>query len=155
MGTQQSPINLEQKEALHTCLESDLQFNYHLSRLKIVNNGRTIQIKPERDNHLKMEGTNFDLVQFHFHDPSEHTINNKHYPMELHFVHRNKATGELAVLGVLFAIGAENQALKTIWKNLPEDKNVEHSLDNLNPIQLLPLDKRAFRYNGRMSFRSP
>ena len=33
----------------------------------------------------------FDLKQFHFHSPSEHTINGEHFPLEMHMVHQ--ATG--------------------------------------------------------------
>lgn len=28
------------------------------------------------------------LVQFHFHAPSEHTVNGEHFPMEMHYVHQ-------------------------------------------------------------------
>ena len=45
-------------------------------------------------------GGNFRLVQFHFHRPSEHTVNGASFPMEVHFVHSN-AAGNLAVVGVL------------------------------------------------------
>jgi len=30
----------------------------------------------------------YALVQFHFHAPSEHTVNGAHFPMEMHFVHQ-------------------------------------------------------------------
>lgn len=35
-----------------------------------------------------------ELLQFHFHAPSEHAMDGKRYAMEVHLVHRNKATGE-------------------------------------------------------------
>jgi hypothetical protein len=41
-------------------------------------------------------GTFLPLNQFHFHSPSEHTINGMHYPLELHMVHKlffNATTG--------------------------------------------------------------
>jgi carbonic anhydrase len=33
------------------------------------------------------KGQRFNLIQFHLHSPSEHTIDGKIYPAELHFVH--------------------------------------------------------------------
>jgi len=44
------------------------------------------------------------LKQFHFHHPSEHTIDGKAYPLEMHFVHA-APDGDLAVVGVLFEEG--------------------------------------------------
>ena len=33
-------------------------------------------------------GTFLPLNQFHFHSPSEHTVNGAHYPLEMHMVHK-------------------------------------------------------------------
>ncbi|MGF1486442.1 MAG: carbonic anhydrase [Prochloraceae cyanobacterium] len=151
-GTQQSPINLEHEGTLHANNLHDLDFNYHLSVLKIVNNGHTIQVNPDPDNHLKVAGKNFDLLQFHFHHPSEHVVYGKHYPMEAHLVHRCKEDGELTVLGVFFEEGEENQILNTIWKDLPEHKSKEHAIiGHINPMQFLPAQKLAYRYNGSLT----
>ncbi len=152
MGTQQSPINLKHEGALHAKNLNDLEFNYHLSTLKIVNNGHTIQINPDPDNHLKIAGQNYDLLQFHFHHPSEHVIYGKHYPMEAHLVHRNPETRELAVLGVFLEEGEENQILSPIWQELPEHKSKEHYIiGHINPLQILPSQKIAYRYNGSLT----
>lgn len=43
----------------------------------------------------------YSLEQFHFHSPSENTINGAHYPLELHMVHA-APDGSLAVVAVLF-----------------------------------------------------
>lgn len=48
-------------------------------------------------------------AQFHFHTPSEHTVNGMHYPLEMHLVHKlfnASAPTQLlkaAVIGVFFA----------------------------------------------------
>lgn len=36
------------------------------------------------------KGTKFEALQFHFHSPSEHTINGKHTDLEIHIVHKMK-----------------------------------------------------------------
>jgi hypothetical protein len=60
------------------------------------------------------------LNQFHFHSPSEHTINGVHYPLEMHMVHKlfqasltnttivpssasSPFLAKAAVIGVMFA----------------------------------------------------
>ena len=60
------------------------------------------------------------LNQFHFHSPSEHTINGVHYPLEMHMVHKlfqasstnttivpsnapSPALAKAAVIGIMFA----------------------------------------------------
>ena len=48
----------------------------------------------------------YQLKQFHFHAPSEHRVDGKDYPMELHLVHalQSGAETKLAVIGVFIVI---------------------------------------------------
>lgn len=39
---------------------------------------------------LTANGTTFPLVQFHFHTPGEHRVNEEYFPMECHFVFQTK-----------------------------------------------------------------
>lgn len=45
-----------------------------------------------------IDGRELELLQFHFHTPSEHAINGRRFPMEAHLVHKDKATGRKQVL---------------------------------------------------------
>ena len=49
----------------------------------------------------------YDLLQFHFHTPSEHLVEGKSFAMEVHFVHKNAETGTLGVLGVFMTPGSD------------------------------------------------
>jgi carbonic anhydrase len=51
---------------------------------------------------LQFGGDRYQLTQYHFHAPSEHTINARHADVEGHFVHKN-ANGDTAVVGVFYA----------------------------------------------------
>ena len=84
----------------------------------MVNNGHTIQVAYDPGSSLEIEGTRYQLIQFHFHTPSEHTFEGKHAPAELHLVHRS-GDGRLAVIGVLLQPGQENAALAPLWQHLP------------------------------------
>ena len=48
-----------------------------------------------------IDGKLRQLVQFHFHAPSEHSLNGKRFSMEAHLVHKEPLSGEFAVLGVM------------------------------------------------------
>jgi len=46
---------------------------------------------------------NYEIYNFHFHTPSEHTKNGTHYDAEIHFV-TNKSLTEFLVIGIFFDI---------------------------------------------------
>jgi carbonic anhydrase len=68
---------------------------------------------------LTVGADSYALVQFHFHAPSEHTVDGEHFPLELHFVHQAE-DGALAVVGVLIQEGTENPGFAPLWEQLPE-----------------------------------
>jgi carbonic anhydrase len=118
LGHQQSPIDIRatRKEKL-----PPLEFAYQPSPLKIIDNGHTIQVNYAPGSSVTINGVRYDLLQFHFHKPSEERINGRSYPMVAHLVHKN-AEGKLGVVAVLFKQGAENPLVKTLWDALPSEK---------------------------------
>ena len=54
-----------------------------------------------------VDGVAYKLLQFHYHSPSEHTVNGVQYPLEVHFVHQN-AAGALAVFGILYPFSEDH-----------------------------------------------
>ncbi|GIL64606.1 hypothetical protein Vafri_18441 [Volvox africanus] len=65
-------------------------------------------------------------TQFHFHTMSEHLIMGKHYPLELHIVHKITdlpacASGCYSVTGVLFELtdDGDNPLLDSVWAAMP------------------------------------
>jgi carbonic anhydrase len=54
------------------------------------------------------------LKQLHVHTPSEHYVNGRFYPMEIHFVHAH-ADGSLLVVGVLFDVQAWPSRFLEAW----------------------------------------
>ncbi len=93
-------------------------------------------------------GHEYYLNNIHFHTPSEHTVQGKHYPMEIHFVHRDTA-GKAATVAVFVKEGKENPALKTILDNLPRTKNKKETVvAELNINQLIPSSLSYWYYEG-------
>jgi carbonic anhydrase len=117
-----------------------------------INNGHTIQINYDDGDTLTLGATSFDLVQYHFHAPSEHTLSGRRYPMEMHMVHRS-ADGSLAVVGVLIAEGRHNPAFEPVWSNLPRARGVETHYEHVtvDVDALLPSSHASYRYQGSLT----
>lgn len=100
-----------------------------------------------------LDGVEYKLKQFHFHGPSEHLLDNRVLAAEVHFVHRN-AENELAVVGLLFEIGAHNDAMQQIidLTQVSKDSAVASVETALVPARIvLPDDRRVFRYFGSLT----
>jgi carbonic anhydrase len=147
-GQQQSPIALQAAAASDI---PNLRLHYQPSPIQVTNNGRTLLVAYEPGSYLELEGQRFDLIQFHFHHPSEHRLGNQDYPMELHLVHSN-ASGDLAVIGVAIEAGAENQALSAIWENLiPAQTSLTDTDRTVDASLLLPPVATSYRYSGSLT----
>ncbi|KAF9378327.1 hypothetical protein BGX21_002934 [Mortierella sp. AD011] len=58
-------------------------------------------------NSVTIKGKKYDLINFHFHTPSEHRIDNAFAEAEMHLVHQS-ADGALAVVGIMLQVQAKN-----------------------------------------------
>ncbi len=151
VGTQQSPIDL--KNAIGADL-SGIKINYQPTPLQIINNGHTIQVNYQPGSSIILDNQTFNLLQFHFHHLSEHTINGQHSGMELHLVHSNpKQPGSLAVIGIMLKEGQKNAALEAIWQKLPTKPGPEKIYSDVivNAIQFLPKNQKVYRYFGSLT----
>ena len=147
-GKTQSPIDLTNATAEEL---ADITFDYKASKLNVVNNGHTVQVNYDNGSSISVNGSQYNLLQFHFHTPSEHTVNGKFYGNEMHIVHKNDK-GELAVVGVLIEKGEENAAYKAIWSNLPKKADEKKSVAvDINAADLLPKEKEYFTYMGSLT----
>jgi carbonic anhydrase len=126
--------------------------DYKQGQLKIVNNGHTIQVNVPNGSKIRIDGKPFDLLQFHFHRPSEEHIDGKPSAMVVHFVHKSPE-GELAVLAVMLREGNENPGIKTLWTHAPKAEGPEAVPDGVmfNPANLLPKEMDFFHYDGSLT----
>jgi len=148
VGTQQSPIDIS-----HTvqAFASSPQIDWKpISEGEVVNNGHTLQLNVSNAGGIVQNGKAYKLLQFHFHTPSEHTIHGRHFPMEAHFVHQ-ASDGSLAVVGVMFAEGANNTNLDPIWWSAPTSKGKASVAFKLNIENLLPTNRSSYRYQGSLT----
>ncbi|GLK88824.1 carbonic anhydrase [Pseudomonas turukhanskensis] len=145
---QQSPVDIKAGESQRAALPT-LDFDYKSSSADVVNNGHTVQVNLPAGSVLKVGDVSAELLQFHFHAPSEERFDGKTYPMDAHLVHKT-ADGKLSVVAVLFEEGNENQALKPILSALPAaGKN--HAIEAFDPALLLPSDRTYYRFMGSLT----
>ena len=126
--------------------------DYKEGALRMLNNGHTIQVNVNPGSKLRIDGIAYDLLQFHFHRPSEEKIDGKPLAMVVHFVHKN-AEGKLAVLGVLLKEGNENPGIKTLWTHMPKAEGPEVEVEGVkfNPGNLLPKEFDFYSYEGSLT----
>ena len=115
-GKHQSPINIVNATLAEL---PALPHTYNSSiGMDIRNNGHTIEVTYPEGSWIEVDGTRYQLLQFHFHAPSEHTVAGKLFDIEMHLVHKSEA-GDLAVLGVFIESGGHNPAFEPVWEHLP------------------------------------
>lgn len=147
-GNQQSPINIDQTQMGNL---SNIEFNYKDTPLKINNNGHTIEGRYEPGSFIKIDGKRYELLQFHFHAPSEHTVDGKNYPMEAHLVHRSE-DGKLAVVGIFLKEGKLNDFIETLWAYIPTQIGEKFVYGiTMNARVLPPEDKSYYNYIGSLT----
>ena len=153
-GKQQAPINLRAGMATPQDLPN-LVFAYKPSSLSMTNNGHTEQMTYEAGSSLGRVGTKdtWTLAQFHFHDPSEHTVDGTSYPLEMHLVHLDAAGKPAVVVAVFIQAGKENAALAPAFQSLPakEGDTVARPGETIDAAALLPADRTFFTYAGSLT----
>jgi carbonic anhydrase len=110
--TAQSPVNISRGSTVPNPNPPQIDFNYGIANVKLENTyGKT----DEDDRFLarewgtlkatfgsgpapeiRLNGVPYELIQFHFHIPAEHTVNGQRADMEVHFVHLIRNGQDLA-----------------------------------------------------------
>ncbi len=121
------------------------------STSRIQNNGHTLQVDVGPGNALTIGERTYDLVQLHFHSPSEHRIAGRSFPMEAHFVHQHPH-GELAVLAVLFDEGPYNTRLNALGRVAPQEIGESTPVElPVADLGIMPESRAYYRYVGSLT----
>jgi len=151
-GKNQSPINLKQQKAVGTTSLPGFDVYYRETALKLVNNGHTLQVNIPLGSYIKINGHRYELLQYHFHTPSEHQRDGFNYPMEMHLVHKD-GDGNIAVIAILFQEGEENETLAELMSFLPQKLKQQeiHESVKIHPAKFFPADKKFYKYSGSLT----
>jgi carbonic anhydrase len=153
-GKEQSPIDI--RNAQRTDLPP-LTFEFKDAPLRFVTNNRyTIRVNYHsgNGNFLIVADKRYELVQFHFHHPSEEFINGKApYPMMVHLMYK-ASDGSIAGVTVFVKPGSSNPTVQKVWDHMPEKEGGEEVTGvELNPGGLVPAEKvkSYYMYMGSLS----
>lgn len=141
-GKHQSPIDLS--NAINSNLPN-LKFNYKTTRCKPYYNGHTIQVDCSAGGHFFVGKHTFQLLQLHFHVPSEHSINGMHHPMVIHILHTSSKKKFYTVIAVIIDEGDFNIHLQKLIDNL--EHNIEFNASSLLPNNI----SGYFYYHGSLT----
>ncbi|MBP3957814.1 carbonic anhydrase family protein [Gemmata sp. G18] len=164
---QQSPINLA-NPVVTVSAPGALSIHWGTGPLDGIvtkdSHGAKVVFPLDPSRYLSLDGHRFALRSFHFHHPSEHLLNGRQMPLELHIVHQDLSTCALAVLGVFFDLADTGHKkskafVEELGKKLagiePEAKGKDTipPIIRVRPSDLLPSEGHAeyFRYEGSLT----
>jgi carbonic anhydrase len=152
-GKAQSPIDIDTLKLNATIKIRKPDFHYRATEYILYDTGHTIEAIPGTpDNFITLDGRDYVLQNFHFHVPSEHTIDGKAFEMEIHLLHED-AVGNIAVVSLLLEEGDENQILKEAFFSLsgvPVGGTVELN-ETINLSGFFDDEVSLYRYDGSLT----
>jgi carbonic anhydrase len=150
-GQSQSPINIVTTRTVPG--KHKVKFHYQSSKEHVDNLGHTVKVTYDAGSSLEYDGNSYDLVQFHFHTPSEHLLDGVTYPMEMHLVHAQHDHPEhLLVVGVLFKEGNPSKLLGKLIADVPEHAGEHTDKDaKLDASTVLEKGDGYFHYEGSLT----
>ena len=148
-GKNQSPLALDVKKTAKIQIKG-IKFDYNMTLPETISNtGNMIQVNTGGWAKLNADGIEFKLKRIDFHIPSEHTVNGKHFPMELQFVHESD-NKEVAIVSRMAIPGRPDRMLRKLFEKLPMQAGKTEKLAP-NTLKTLEMTKKYgnyFRYNG-------
>ena len=144
-GITQSPIDLTKKNLISN--KEPISFDYKAYSLSQTRFGFKYY---NRSKSMTVDGKTYDLSQFHFHMPAEHTVSGKRFPAEMHLVHHDR-DGNLAVVAVLFKEGKSNKVFKEIVDTADKSDEEKYIIEAGDITSLLPENKEYFHYMGSLT----
>lgn len=153
----QSPIDIDQLALVPGEGVAPVELAFKPTEFAVFNNGHTIEAVPQEEGAaggFTVDGVTYTVAQFHFHDPSEHTLDGENAPMEMHIVAKAE-DGKVAVLGLLLQEGEDNSGLHEVFASMPTEVTEEdEAVELATPVDLatiVPADAPLARYTGSLT----
>jgi carbonic anhydrase len=150
-GHEQSPLDIRGAH-LNKSLGS-IEFHYIAGAVTVENNGHTIEVHVKPGSYIVAGGVRYELLQFHFHHPSEEAVKGKMTDMDVQLLHRSK-DGRMAVVAVRMIENASspNAVLAMLWPHLPKTAGAtEKVTEMVSAGGLLPADRGYWTYMGSLT----
>ena len=149
VGQQESPIDLTSAIAADL---GPLEIDWSPLPAAARDTGHAIQLDAPAASEgggstMTVGGKTYRLLQFHVHQPAEHLLDGRRFPLEIHFVHAGP-DGILGVLGVFAETGEASAPLQAVLDGLTSPTGDRPELD---PNGFLPEKRDFFRYEGSLT----
>ncbi|VVB01733.1 unnamed protein product [Arabis nemorensis] len=153
-GELQSPIDLTNERVQIVYHLGRLTKDYKPSNATLKNRGHDMMLRFEEESgSIKINGTEYQLLQLHWHAPSEHTINGRRFALELHMVHES-INGTMAVLTILYKIGRPDSFLRLMENKLgaiTDQNEREKNVGIIDPQKIDIGSRKYYRYIGSLT----
>ncbi|XP_015898085.2 alpha carbonic anhydrase 4-like isoform X2 [Ziziphus jujuba] len=151
-GKLQSPIDLLDARVEVFPNLGKLKRDYKPAPAIVMNRGHDITVKWKGyPGKVIINGTDYNLLQCHWHSPSEHTFNGSRYDLELHVIHLN-SKGEVAVTGIVYKYGQPDPFLTKLLEHIKRvDHNEQIELGIVNPGIIKFGSRKYYRYIGSLT----
>lgn len=128
-----------------------VEFAYGGSADNIVNDGDFVRVKYANGGGIRIDGREYELIEMHAHNPSEHTIDGESFDLETHLVHK-RASGEIAVVGILYRLGEPNLVMRRIIEAAPAQGEADIAPPApLQATDYLPTSGGYYAYHGSLT----
>ena len=115
----------------------------------MTNTGEFVKVIYEDGGGVRLGDEFYQVVEAHFHNPSEHTVEGRRFALETHLVHRRES--EIAVVGVLYRLGSANAAIEAVIEAAPGQGEGDVSVSGLSASDFLPSGRGYYGYMGSLT----
>ncbi|KAF9597194.1 hypothetical protein IFM89_016335 [Coptis chinensis] len=156
-GVMQSPIDLSNEIVDIVPHLGELKMKYKPSNATLRNRGHDIMLQwTGYAGSIEISGTNYKLVQSHWHTPSEHAIDGKRFDLEQHMVHQSTDPifgTRIAVIGILYNIGRPEPFLSKLEKHIKSISGGpnEITVGMIDPRHIRISEDSYYRYMGSLT----
>lgn len=147
----QSPVDIRRVVEDPKLGPLDLMLNE--TSFTLENPGYTVRATPQVGGMLMLNRVFFNLLQFHFHTLTEHTVDGQYGAMELHAVFQDPNSKNFAVIGVLYKIGKANRFLaRLLTAGLPvKSSSLPVTVESLNIGDAFTDTSSYYTYPGSLT----
>lgn len=155
IGKNQSPVNIDSKKSVYITnrLRMAVKFNYgQLIPKTITRSDSGLRITVGEGATLEVDDKTFSLKHLDFHMPSENTVNNKHFPMEIEFYHEAKDQPP-AIVSMMVIPGKPDRTLRKIMGQFPSEagKSAPLAANTLKTLEMKKKLANYYRYSGSLT----
>ena len=128
-----------------------VEFAYGGGADSIVNDGDFVKVKYANGGGIRIDGREYELIEMHTHNPSEHAVDGESFALEAHLVHK-RASGEIAVIGILYRLGEPNPVMRRIIDAAPSQGEADAAPPApLQATDYLPTGGGYYAYDGSLT----